>query len=77
MDSTGRGNRQRLLKKLGEGKERRVEGEEENMEWDAQERGRTARKRKERDTLIDRAIKGLSRNMTLEIFSGIHKDNPS
>ena len=52
--------------------------EEENMrEWDAQEGGRTVRERKERDTLIEEAIKGLLRNIALGKFPGIHKDNPS
>ena len=46
-------------------------------EWDAQEGGRTVRERKERDILIEGAIKGLSRNIALEIFQEIFKDDPS
>lgn len=35
-------------------------------EWDAQERGRAVREKKlERDTLIERATKGLPRNIAL------------
>ena len=32
---------------------------------------------KERDILIEGAIMGLARNLSLEKFSGIHKDDPS
>ena len=32
---------------------------------------------KERDILIEGAIMGLGRNLTLEKFPGIHKDDPS
>lgn len=42
--------------------------EEEDMrKWDAQEGGKTVRERKERVTLIEGAINGLSRNSTWEI----------
>ena len=46
-------------------------------EWGAQEVGRTEKERKERDILIEGAIKGLARNMALGKFPGIHKDDPS
>ena len=32
---------------------------------------------KERDILIEGAIMGLARNLALEKFPGIHKDDPS
>ena len=32
---------------------------------------------KERDIVIEGAIMGLARNLALEKFSGIHKDDPS
>ena len=38
---------------------------------------RTVRDRKDRDVLIERVIKGLTRNMVLGKLSGIHKDDPS
>ena len=80
-----RGNRKALLRKLGGGRKR--EGgsggggdngrQEKNMrEWDAQEMSRTVREKKERDTLIEGAIKELSRNMALGKFPGIHKNDP-
>ena len=46
-------------------------------ECDTQEGGRTVRERKEVDILIEGAIKGLSRRITLEKFPGILKDDPS
>ena len=38
---------------------------------------REDRERKERDILIEGAIKGLSRNIALGKFPGIHKNDPS
>ena len=52
--------------------------EEENIrEWGAQEAGRPVRERKERNTLVEGAIKGLWRNRALWKFPGIHKYDPS
>ena len=42
----------------------------------SQDEGRTETKRKERDILIEGAIKRLARNLALEKFPGIHKDDP-
>ena len=39
--------------------------------------GRTEKERKERDTLIEGIIKGLTRSIALGKFQGIHKDDPS
>ena len=51
---------------------------EKNMrEQDAQGGGRTGRERKEKDTLIEEATKGLARNMALGKFPGIDKDDLS
>ena len=44
---------------------------------ESQVEGRTERKSKERDILIEGAIMGLTRNLALEKFTGIHKDDPS
>ncbi len=38
--------------------------------------GTTESKSKERDILIEGAIMGLARNLRLEKFPGIHKDDP-
>ena len=46
-------------------------------EWDAQEGEGQIRERKERDTLVEGAIKGLLRNIALGKFPGIHKNDPS
>ena len=53
------------IRKGGEGRVlREGKKEKENMrKWDAQEGGRTVQERKERDTLIEGAIKGLERNL--------------
>ena len=53
------------------------EGEVNVREWDAWEGVRTERESKERDTLIEGAITWLPRNLALEKFSGIHKDDPA
>lgn len=50
--------------------------EEDMREQDDQDRGRTERENKGRDILIERAIMGLSRNLTLEQFPRIHRDDP-
>ena len=42
------------------------------MRW-----GRTETENKEKDILIDGAIMGLARNLALEKFPGIYKDDPS
>ena len=42
------------------------------MRW-----GRTETESKERDILIEGVIMGLARNLVLEKFPGIHKDEPS
>ena len=74
MDPPGKGKQTRPPEKIRSWGWRREGGsggrkkwrEEENMrEWDAQEGGRTVRERKERDILIEGAIKGLTRNMKL------------
>ena len=39
--------------------------------------GRTETENMERDMLIERAVMGLARNLALEKFTGIHKDNPA
>ena len=46
-------------------------------EWNSQNGGKTETENKERDILIDRAIKGIARNLVLETFQGIHKEDPS
>ena len=46
-------------------------------EWDAQEGGRTVGERKERAILIEGAIKGLVKKITLGKFPGIQKDESS
>ena len=46
-------------------------------EWNGREGGRTERESKERDILIEAAIMGLARNLTLMKFSGIHKVDSS
>ena len=52
--------------------------EQENMrEQDAQEEGKIERESKERDILIEGAIKGLARNEALGKFPGIHRMTPS
>ena len=44
---------------------------------ESQVAGRIERKSKERDTLIEGAIMGLARNLAVEKFTGIHKDDSS
>ena len=59
-----------------EEKERRKR--EENLrERDDLDGGRIERESKERDILIEGAIMGLTRNLALEKYPGIHKDDPS
>ena len=41
------------------------------------ERGRTVRERMEKDILIEGAIKGLSKNITLGKLPGILKNDPN
>lgn len=60
----------------GRGKGEGVGGGE-HEEWNTQERGRTDRESKERNIVIEGAIKGLVRNTALGKFPGIHRDNPS
>ena len=57
--------------------EGREEGEENLRELDGRNAGRTERKSKVRDILIEGAIMGLARNLAVEKFPGIHKDDPS
>ena len=45
-------------------------------EWDAHEGGKAVSERKQRDFLIERAIKGLSRNIALGNFPGVLEDDP-
>ena len=52
-------------------------GKENLREWDRQDVGRTEMESKERDILIEGTIIGLARNLALEKFPGIHKDDPS
>ena len=50
---------------------------EENLrEQSSQDGRRTEIKSKERDILVEGAIMGLARNLALEKFPGIDKDNP-
>ena len=51
------------------------QGELEEMGWPRWRKNRN--ESKERDILIEGAIMGSSRNLALEKFPGIHKDNPS
>ena len=47
----------------------------ENLrKWDSQDGGRTEMESKERDILIEGFIMGLTRNLALKTFPGIHKD---
>ena len=64
---------------MGREEERRVEmeGEGNMCEWNGQVGGRTERENKERDTLIEGAIMGLGKHLTLGKLPGIHKDDPS
>ena len=87
INPLGRGKQTRSPEIIGSMGEKKEDGrgrggekgrEEENMrKKNAQEEGRTERKRKERATLIEGAIKGLVRNMVLGKFPGIQKDDPS
>ena len=45
-------------------------------ELDSRDRENTNMESKERDILIDGVIMGLARNLALEKFPGIHKDDP-
>ena len=45
--------------------------------WDGQDGRRTEMESKEKVILVDRVIMELARNLELEIFPGIHKDDPS
>ena len=58
-----------------EGEGKKGEGEHEGMGW--AKGGRTVRERKERDILIEGAIKGLSKNIALEKIPGILKGDLS
>lgn len=78
----GRANRQDLLRKLEGGRCKGREREEREGRGEHEERmpgygGRAERERKERDVLVEGAIMGLTRNVALEKFPGIHKDNLS
>ena len=64
----------RVEGELGGDKGRR---EENRRVWEGQDRGRTEMESKVRCILIERAIMGLSRNLTLGKLQGIHKDDPS
>ena len=66
-------------KKEGLKEKRKGEGEgEDNLKTpDSQDGGGTEWESKERDTLIEEAIVALERNLSLEKFPGIHKDDPS
>ena len=46
-------------------------------EWDSQAGGRTDMRARKEDFFIEEAIMGLARNLALEKFLGIHKDDPS
>ena len=50
--------------------------DENKRKWDGQEGGRTVTETKEKDTLIEEAIKGLLRNITLGKFPGILQNDP-
>ena len=50
-------------------------GEENLKKWDSRDREQTETESKERDILIEGAIIGLARNLALEKFPGIHKDD--
>ena len=50
--------------------------EEHLREWDSPYGGRTEM-RTRKDFLIEGAIWGLARNLALEKFPGIHKDDPN
>ena len=52
-------------------------GEEKLREWDSRAERRIEIESKQRDILSEGAIIGLTRNLTLEKLSGIHKDEPS
>lgn len=45
-------------------------------EWDSQDGEKKDTESKERDILIEEAIVGLARNLVLEKFLGVHKDDP-
>ena len=53
-------------------KERKENLKEQDMRW-RKDRDES----KERDVLIEGVIMGLARNLALEKFPGIHKDDPS
>ena len=57
-----------------EGEGKKGEGEHEGMGW--AKGGRTVRERKERDILIEGAIKWLLRYLALGKFLAILKDDP-
>ena len=52
-------------------------GRGRNLERTRQLTWRKNRENKERDILIEGVVMWLKRNLTLEKFSGIHKDDPS
>ena len=52
-------------------------GRGENMrDWENGVVGKSEKENKEIDTLIERAIMGLARNLALGKFPGMHKDDP-
>ena len=61
------------IRRGGGWKKRMAEGS--MREWDGRNRGRTGRKRKERDIVIEGAIIGLARNLALGKFPGISQES--
>ena len=73
IGSMGVGGRRECRRERG-GEKRE---EEKNLrEWGSRDGGRTEM-RARKDILIEGAIIGLARNLTLEKFPGTHKDDPS
>ena len=57
------------------GERKKGRGQENLTQWDRQIERRTERESKERDILIEKAIMGLARNLELEKYLEIHKND--
>ena len=76
----GKIDRQDLLTKLGEWvwwEKGRGKRKREEREGEKKLRERYSRGEKKRDILSEGAIKGIARDLAVEKFPGIHKDDPS